>query len=151
MLVKRKDYIRMNNTQKIIFCKGLPASGKSTWAKEYCYRNPDFIRINKDDIRDLLGNPAFDSKFEDAVLDIQRRMGIAILNTGKSIIVDDTNFAPKHETYWGIISATMHVPMDVINFDAPVEECIERDSKRDKSVGKAVILDMYEKYIKPKD
>ena len=140
----------MKTNQQIIFYKGLPASGKSTEAKQYCKNHPEFIRINKDDIRDLLGAPVFSHKFEDAVLDIQRRMGLAILDTGKSLIIDDTNFAPKHEQYWGIISSTKGIPMDIINFDVPVEECIRRDSEREKSVGKAVIMDMYEKYIKPK-
>jgi predicted kinase len=78
-------------------------------------------------------------------------MGLAILDTGKSLIIDDTNFASKHEQYWRIISSTMGIPMDVINFDVPVEECIKRDLKREKPVGKAVILNMYEKFIKPKN
>lgn len=137
--------------QKIIFLKGLPASGKSTWAKEYCKENPDYIRINKDDIRELLGNPKFSYEFEKGVLAIQHEMGLTALNSGRSLIVDDTNFAPKHEQYWGIISVTRGIPMDVINFDTPVEECIERDSKREKPVGKAVIMDMYKKYILSKN
>lgn len=127
--------------------KGLPASGKSTWAKDYCSSNPTYVRINKDDIRELLGTPVFSNKFEDAVLDIQRRMGLAILSTGKSLIVDDTNFAPKHEKYWRNIANSMDLKLDVMNFDTPVDICIERDAKREKSVGKDVILKMYEKYI----
>ena len=133
--------------QKIILCKGLPASGKSTWSKAYCCTHPNYVRINKDDLRDLLGSPVFDRKFEDQVLDIQRRMGLAILHTGKSLIVDDTNFAPKHQQYWSEIAKSRGITLDVINFDTPVEECIERDSKREQPVGKAVIMDMYEKYI----
>lgn len=74
-------------------------------------------------------------------------MGLAILVTGKSIIVDDTNFAPKHEQYWRKIASSLVIEFDVKNFNTPVEECIERDSKREKPVGKAVILDMYQKYI----
>jgi len=147
ILVKKNDYTKMNNKQKIILLKGLPASGKSTWAKEFCFRNPTYIRINKDDIRDLLGSPVFNNKFEDAVLDIQRKMGITILDTGKSIVIDDTNFAKKHYTFWSQIASARGIIIDVINLDVPVEECIERDSKRVKPVGKAAILNMYQKYI----
>lgn len=136
----------MNNKQKIILLKGLPASGKSTYAKEFCFRNSNFIRINKDDIRDLLGSPIFNNKFEDAVLDIQRRMGIAILDTGKSIIIDDTNFAKKHYTFWRSIADSRNIIFQVIFFDTPLEECILRDQKREHPVGESVIMHMYNKY-----
>lgn len=47
----------------------------------------------------------------------------------------------------GQIASERGIAIDVINFAVPVEECIERDSKREKPVGKAVILNMYQKYI----
>lgn len=134
--------------QTIIFCKGLPGSGKSTWAKQYCIDNPSFVRINKDDIRELIGNPKFSRAVEDLVVDIQRRLGLAILHTDKSLIVDDTNFSKTHEQYWRHISNIRHISFDVKFFDTPVEQCIQRDSSRLKSVGKDVILSMYKKYIK---
>lgn len=31
-------------------------------------------------------------------------------------------------------------------FDVPLEECIERDSRREKPIGKEVIIDTYNKY-----
>ncbi|MGV8961958.1 MAG: AAA family ATPase [Candidatus Saccharimonadaceae bacterium] len=127
------------------------ASGKSTWAKQYCIDNPEFVRINKDDIRILLGSPKFSRKFEKAVLDIEHKMGVAILESGNSLIVDSTNFAKIHQDYWGQVAKQMQLDMTLRCFATPVEECIERDSKREKSVGKAVILQMYEKYIKDKN
>lgn len=135
--------------QKIILCKGLPASGKTTWAKEYCINHPEFVRVNKDDIRELIGNPKFSRDIEDLVLDIEHRLGLAILFSGKSLIVDDTNFSPSHEKYWTHISKIKHILFKVVEFNTPVEECIQRDIEREKSVGKDVILSMYKKYINP--
>ena len=136
--------------QQIILCKGLPGSGKSTWAKQFCFENKDFIRINKDDVREMIGNPKFSRSIEELVLDIQRRIGLAVLSTGKSLIVDDTNFSPVHTHYWENISKMKHILFDVRMFDTSVEECIRRDSNREKSVGKDVILGMYRKYINPR-
>ena len=35
--------------QKIIICQGLPASGKSTWSKQYCKDNLDLGEVNIED------------------------------------------------------------------------------------------------------
>lgn len=43
-------------------CKGLPASGKSTWAKEFVAKNPNFIRLNKDDFRAMMGGYSKDKE-----------------------------------------------------------------------------------------
>jgi len=134
--------------QEIIFCVGLPGSGKTTWAKQFCLDNPNYVRINKDDLRILLGNPKYSRDFEDLVLNIEREMGLAILWTGKSLIVDDTNFSKIHYKYWKRISDIKGISFTEKYFDTPVEECIRRDSEREKSVGIDVIMNMYEKYVK---
>jgi len=149
MNVKQKG--KNKTMQKIIFLKGLPGSGKSTWAKQFCLDNPEYVRINKDDLRELLGNPTFSREFESEVLFIQRKMGESILATGKSLIVDDTNFSKKHQDYWLGVSNRLQLEFTVKTFDTPLEECISRDLAREKSVGKDVIFDMYEKYIKPNE
>lgn len=136
------------NNQKIIFLRGLPASGKSTFARQYCIDNPEFIRINKDDIREELGNPPFSRKFEDNVLELQRSRGLEILKNGKSLIVDDTNFSKTHEKFWRLITEELKIEFKIKEFNADLEECIRRDSLRINSVGKNVIENMYNKYIK---
>lgn len=40
---------------KIILCRGIQGSGKTTWAKQYCKEHPDSIRVNRDDIRAMMG------------------------------------------------------------------------------------------------
>jgi len=44
----------MSDKLKILFLSGLPGSGKSTYAYAYVKQNPNTVRINKDDIRDIL-------------------------------------------------------------------------------------------------
>jgi len=41
---------------KIIICVGIIAAGKSTWAREEVKKNPNTVRINRDDIRSMMHN-----------------------------------------------------------------------------------------------
>ena len=137
---------------KIIFCKGLPASGKSTWASQYCKDNINFIRLNKDDLREELQElnkqDTWNRDFEKLILDTQREKGISLLKSGKSIIIDDTNFSNIHWGYWNNIAEKMGISIELKYFDTPVDECVDRDKHREKSVGEDVIRSMYKKYVK---
>ncbi len=70
------------------------------------------------------------------------------LSEGKHVIVDDTNIHPVHEeTIRGIIKDFNsknddNVTFEVKVFDTDVDECIERDKKRENSVGADVIVKM---------
>jgi len=139
----------MKKKNKIIFLKWLPASGKSSFAKEYV-SNPknNCNRVNKDDIRAMLNIWVWSKANEHQVLAIRDYIIIESLKNKKDIIVDDTNFALVHlermkelaKEYWAIVEEKY--------FDTDVYTCIERDSLRPNKVWKEVILDMYNKYIK---
>lgn len=147
--------------QKIFYTVGLPASGKSTKAKEMVdAAKGNLKRINKDDLRALLDNYDFSKEFskqnEVFVLKIRDRIIMEALLCGKSVIVDDTNFGDKHPLRFHQLAAEYKaatgIPCEVEKMDftdVPVEECIERDARRgDKSVGKGVILRMYNQFLK---
>ena len=133
---------------KIVFLKGLPASGKTTLAKKMCSEDPNLKRVNKDDIREELGNPEWSNGFEKKVLETQRGRGIEYLNEGFSIIIDDTNFHKKHTDFWQEIAIKMNVDFEEIFLDVNLLECIKRDSLRPKPVGEKIIRTMYNTYLK---
>ena len=135
--------------REVIFLKGLPASGKSTWAKQFCIDNPNYIRLNKDDIREELGNPAWSKQFENIVLEKQREAGKLWISMNKSLIIDDTNFAKIHHDFWLKIASDNGYDFTVKTFDADVNTCVERDKNREKPVGEGVIRGMYKRYLKP--
>lgn len=134
--------------QKIIMLKGLPASGKSTWAKEKINENSNYIRINKDDIRESITGK-WTSKKEKIVISIRNSLIKAGINLGKNVIIDDTNLNPKHEQSLKTLAEELGVEFEVNDsfLKVPVEECVERDIKRDKSVGYKVIYKMYYDYL----
>lgn len=134
---------------KLIMCKGLPGSGKSTWAKEVVASDPSFIRVNKDEIRIELGidRSNFSREKEYAVVDRRDYLIREALASGKSVISDDTNFGRKHEPRLRELAKAAGAEFEIKDFtDVPVQTCIDRDARRDGDarVGEKVILGMAE-------
>jgi predicted kinase len=132
---------------KVIVTYGLPASGKSTFAKELL-KQGNWVRVNKDDLRLLLHGGKW-SRENEKVVEASRDMLIATaLAAGKNVVVDDTNLHPKHiarikELVKG------QATVEVKDFtDVSVEECIRRDSKRSNYVGEKVIRNMYNQFLR---
>lgn len=129
---------------KLVMLKGLPASGKSTYAKELVKQG--YKRVNKDDLRAMIDDGKWSEINEKNIRDMELHLVVEQLNKGKNVVVDSTNFA--YEDYWQHIAEKAGAEFEVKFFDVPVQECIERDARRgDKSVGKKVILGMYNKYL----
>lgn len=136
---------------KILILKGLPASGKSTFAKEYVERNKDWVRVNRDDLRNMRG-AYWIPKQEDMITDWEHQAVVHALMHGQNVILDATNFNPK---YVNALKKEVEqnfgtgVTYEEMYFDTPPEECVKRDSKRQNPVGADVIWSMYEKYVNP--
>lgn len=127
--------------------KGLPASGKSTWAKS----RTDAIRVNKDDLRQMLHAGKWSKENEKVVLKTRDLLVELYLAEGMTVIVDDTNLDPKHETDLRAMAEVCGAEFEIQDFtNVPLSRCLDLDSKRAASVGRKVILGMYERYLKPK-
>lgn len=136
--------------------KGLPASGKSTYARSLVkgmnqvYKE-SWKRINKDDLRAMLDDGRWSRANEEFVLFIRDTIAVYALKKGISIIIDDTNFAPKHEERFRAMAREYGAEFEIKDFtDVSPEECIKRDLARPNSVGSKVIMQMYNQYLKPK-
>lgn len=132
---------------KILMLKGLPGSGKSTWAKTFVEGDGTWVRVNKDSIRDMIGG--YSPKKEKLVLKVRDALIEAALKEGKKVIVDDTNFHPKHEIRLRMVADIYAATFDVKVFDTPLDECIKNDLKRPNSVGERVIKKMHQDYLRP--
>jgi len=133
--------------QKIIFLRGLPASGKSTWAKQYLTENTGFRRINKDEIRAKYVE-GWSRESEKKILNEERDLGVAYIIEGYSLIVDDTNFNSIHEDFWKAIAIQQDCDFEIKNFDAPLKVCLERNALRENKVPEIAIRSMHSKYIR---
>ena len=147
------------NKRKIILCRGIQGSGKSTWAKKWVLEDPkQRVRFNNDDIRNMLGEYWVPNR-EDIVLSIKNAFLTSSMFFGKDIVIDNMNLNPKEVEFYKNIIDNYNNPKGVIpdmvrneyelefmNFYTPLEVCIERDSKRSNPAGEGVIRATYEKY-----
>lgn len=136
---------------KIVLCRGIQGSGKTTWAKQWVLEDPEHrVRFNNDDIRNMLGKYWVTSR-EHLVSDIKKDFMVSAMEFGYDIVVDNMNFNPKEiEYYENLVDSTLGYmncySLEYKDFFIPLEVCIERDSKRENPIGEEVIRKTYERY-----
>lgn len=137
---------------KLIITRGLPASGKTTLAKDYERAHvKTTVRVNLDDLREMLHAGVFvDGKdgTEKVVKRLRNRLvGVALLD-GKDVICDDTNLKEKDVQELHLLAFTHGAELAIWDLcHVPLEECIQRDRVRagkpdERAVGEAVIRGM---------
>lgn len=143
---------------KIILTRGIQGSGKSTWAKKWVEEDPEHrVRWNNDDFRKMMG-PYWVPKRENLV---SVGMSDFIYNSmvlGYDIVIDNMNLNPKHwDSIRDLLNNLKNDAFIKISkrfytlefkdfFDVSLEECIERDSKRENPIGEKVITETYNRY-----
>lgn len=133
---------------KVVLCRGIPASGKSSWAKQFIIaERGKWKRVNKDDLRAMLDVSHYSKANEAFVVRLRDHIIVETLREGKNVIVDDTNLNPQHEeSIKNLVLGLAEV--EIKWFPISVEEAIYRDSRREASVGETVIRSMYKQYQK---
>ena len=133
---------------KLIICRGIPASGKTFWAKQWVLEDPEHrVRINQDDIRLMLGKYWVPSR-EELVQHIQKEALIEALDRGYDIVVDNTNLNKKVLDFYRalVIDHGNHAIEYKDFFDTSLSVCIERDKNRDVQVSEKIIRNFYNNY-----
>lgn len=135
---------------KLTMTYGLPASGKSTWARAQVVQScGQTKRVNMDLLREMLDGGEFSKKNEKYMQSVRDQIIEDALTEGYNVVVDDTNLHPKHEEMLRALAARLRgVTFAIQDFtDVPVEECIRRDLLRPVSVGEKVIRQMHRRYL----
>ena len=145
--------------KKIVMCKGLPASGKSTWAKEFVKGKKDWVRINNDELGAMLFGELW-AEGRNTTIDSTRETLIEYaMKAHRNIVVDNTNLHPKHEAYLKELveahnqEAQFSKKPELYEFEikdfthVPVAECILRNRKRENPVPEKVIYNMNKQYL----
>lgn len=105
----------------LLILQRIPASGKSTFAKEFVKGKPNWVIINKDSLRNMRG-VYWQPKQEDFIEILESAFTREALLYGQNIIIDATNLSEHRVNKF---------------------RTLIRDDKREQKVGTSVILDFY--------
>lgn len=133
---------------KVIILQGVPASGKSTWAREFVRDKKDWVIVSRDSIREGTGMYWCPDR-EDYISDIERFSVLSACSHGLNVIVDATNLNPNTIRRWkDLMYPFSDVELEFKMFDIPLKEALRRDTLPGRrSVGEKVIRSFYDKYI----
>jgi len=134
--------------------RGLPASGKSLWARDQIDKRPagTIVRLNRDDLRTMClpstyGQPEHTA--EEHITTIQQAPIVGLLRAGVDVIIDDTNLRTRNVKRLAQIAVKAGAAWECVDqfLDVPVDECVRRDATRPNPVGEQVIRGMHGKFL----
>ena len=141
---------------KLLILKGIPGSGKSTWARDFIKNNSEkWVIVNRDSIRSMLGNYWVPSR-EKLVTEIEMSNMTNALNKGYNVILDSTNLNDTTSRRTNdiikdfLIDKDIEIEIQYKEFNTPLWKCVLRDIKRGllggNYVGYKVIKRFHYKY-----
>lgn len=134
---------------KIVVLQGVPASGKSTWAREFVKGKPEWIIVSKDALREGKGDywiPAH----EHYIKSLEFAAVFYALKENLNVVIDGTNFNPAILDNWKQLSEQFSAELEIKKFPISFEEALKRDTERGlrggRAVGEAAIRHFFDKY-----
>ena len=137
----------MGKNKEVRLCIGIPASGKSTWGKEFVAKNvAEWVCISRDSFRYMLKNVGWcDFKVEQMITKLVNDAIVTSLNSGFNVLVDQTNVKAKYlNDFISFLEDKADVTFQI--FDITLKTALERDANRERAVGKDVVERMFKDY-----
>lgn len=129
----------------VVLTIGLPGSGKSSWFK----RN-NITPLSSDMIRALLFDDPDEQRFQDLVFSNLRSMLRARLVARRPMnFVDATNLTPHDRHSWIKLAKDYGYEAQALYFDVPLEVCLERNQRRQRTVSEDIMRKMAAKLKAP--
>lgn len=134
---------------ELVINRGIPGSGKSTYAEAWVKSKHNRVRVNRDDIR-MQGyftefGPPVD---ENVVTAIEDAAIESALTRGISVIVDDCNIEQKYVNRFAAIAYKHGAVVSVYQHDVPLSVALERNRTRKDQGGRFVPEDVIVKMHK---
>lgn len=123
----------------LLALRGLPASGKSTFAINLVAARPeDWFRICRDDLRAMGHNGTYldarpgqpRSGTERIIRAARDAMLVPLLRDGINVVVDETNLSDRKILHLAALAEQAGARFDMLAFTTSYDVCFERNSRR---------------------
>jgi predicted kinase len=129
----------------VVLAIGLPGSGKTTW-----FRRRGVTPLSSDLLRNILFDDVEEQRYQGLVFSTLRSLLRARLIARMPWnYVDATNLSIHERRQWIKMAKSFGYEVQAVFFDVPLDVCLERNSKRDRSVSEDVMRKMAEKLKAP--
>lgn len=123
---------------KLVVTRGLSGSGKSTLVKTVLQSAINTVRVNRDDLRDMLFNSRTLTHEQENVVSVAEKSQVeGLLKAGTSVIVDAMHLRARYVKEWAKVAAKHKAELVIWDsfLDTPLEACIANDKKREGTPG----------------
>ena len=130
--------------------RGLPGSGKTTWALQMVSQeisaaghravDPRIARVNRDDLRAMMHGGRRGRQWQEQQVTVAQHAAVrALLQAGISVVADDTNLPDGTIKERQKIAAECGALLRIVDLrDVPLDTCISRDAARGAAGGRLV-------------
>lgn len=129
----------------VVLTIGLPGSGKTTW-----YKRRGVTPLSSDMLRNILFDDITEQRYQGLVFSTLRSLLRARLIAKMPWnYVDATNLSAHERRQWIKMAKSFGYEVHAVYFDVPLEVCMDRNRKRERSVADDVMKKMAERLRPP--
>jgi predicted kinase len=129
----------------VVLAIGLPGSGKTTW-----FKRRGVTPLSSDLLRTILFDDITEQRYQGLVFSTLRSLLRARLIAKMPWnYVDATNLSPHERRQWIKMARSFGYEVQALFFDVPLEVCLERNSRRERTVQEDAMRRMAEKLRPP--
>lgn len=139
----------------ITVLRGLPGSGKSTWARGWVFDAPvgERVVVSRDDIRAMITREdrkqVLSRELEEVISQVEETAVRAGVLAGKEVVIDAMHLKNSYCVRWVKLGLELGVNVSFMMFDVDVDECVRRDAVRGFSgVGDEAIRGIAGRFLK---